>query len=191
MTELASAPGERATDTDGSGIAPIHHWIGGARSRAPRAARARSSTRRRAGRAAPSTSRRSRRSTRRSQAAKQAFASWRTVSLAQARGADVQHPRARARAQAGDREAARRRARQGALGRDGRGDARPRGDRVRLRDPDAAEGRVLGAGLDGRRRLLDPPAGRRRGGDHAVQLPGDGARCGCGRRRSPAATRSC
>ena len=30
MTELAPAPGERATDTDGSGIAPIHHWIGGA-----------------------------------------------------------------------------------------------------------------------------------------------------------------
>ena len=30
MTELASVPGERATDTDGNAIAPIHHWIGGA-----------------------------------------------------------------------------------------------------------------------------------------------------------------
>ena len=30
MTELASAPGERATDTGGNAIAPIHHWIGGA-----------------------------------------------------------------------------------------------------------------------------------------------------------------
>ena len=33
MTELASAPAERATDTDtgtdGSGISPIHHWVGG------------------------------------------------------------------------------------------------------------------------------------------------------------------
>ena len=30
MTELASAPGERAADTNGGAIAPIHHWIGGA-----------------------------------------------------------------------------------------------------------------------------------------------------------------
>jgi len=30
MTELAPAPGERAAGTDGTGIAPIHHWIDGA-----------------------------------------------------------------------------------------------------------------------------------------------------------------
>ena len=30
MTELASAPGERAADTNGAAIAPIHHWIDGA-----------------------------------------------------------------------------------------------------------------------------------------------------------------
>ena len=29
MTELASAPGERATGTDDTAITPIHHWIGG------------------------------------------------------------------------------------------------------------------------------------------------------------------
>ena len=39
----------------------------------------------------------------------------------------------------------------------------------------AAQGRLLGAGLDGHRRLLDPPAARRRRRHHAVQLPGDGA----------------
>ena len=53
-------------------------------------------------------------------------------------------------------------------------DARARGDRVLLRPPDAAEERVLGAGLDRHRRVLDPAAARRRGGHHAVQLPGHG-----------------
>ena len=67
------------------------------------------------------------------------------------------------------------RARQGHLGRARRGRPRPRGDRVRLRDPDPPQGRVLRAGLDRDRRLLDPPAARRRRRDHAVQLPGDGA----------------
>ena len=70
-------------------------------------------------------------------------------------------------------------------------DARARGDRVLLRHPAPAEGRHDRAGVDRRRRLLDPPAARRRRRHHAVQLPGDGARCGCGRRRSRAATRSC
>ena len=59
-----------------------------------------------------------------------------------------------------------------ALGEVARG---PRGDRVRLRHPDADQGRVLRAGLDRHRRLLDPPAARRRRRHHAVQLPGDGA----------------
>ena len=41
-----------------------------------------------------------------------------------------------------------------------------------LSDPD--QGRVLRRRLHGRRRLLDPPAGRRRRRHLAVQLPGDG-----------------
>ena len=44
------------------------------------------------------------------------------------------------------------------------------------------EGRLLRAGLDGDRRLLDPPAARRRRGDHALQLPGDGAHVDVGAR---------
>ena len=39
----------------------------------------------------------------------------------------------------------------------------------------APEGRVLRERLDRRRQLLDPPAARRRGRHHAVQLPGHGA----------------
>ena len=62
----------------------------------------------------------------------------------------------------GDRPDSHRRARQGALGRHGRGTARPRGDRVRMRDPDPNEGQLLRAGRDRHRRLLDPPAARRR-----------------------------
>ncbi len=52
---------------------------------------------------------------------------------------------------------------------------RPRGRRVRVRHPAAAQGRVLRAGLDRRRRYsIRQPLGvvRRH---HAVQLPGDGA----------------
>ena len=90
-------------------------------------------------------------------------------------GAVVPDPRARQRAPRGHRPDPDRGARQGALRRDGRGGARPRGGRARVRDPDPAQGRLLGAGLDGRRRLLDPPAARRGRRHHAVQLPGDGA----------------
>ncbi len=92
-----------------------------------------------------------------------------------ARGDLLPHPRARGGAARRGGEAPHRRARQGALRRDRRGDARARGDRVLLRHPDAAEERVLGAGVDGDRRLLDPAAARRRRRHHAVQLPGDGA----------------
>ena len=108
----------------------------------------------------------------------------------EARGADVQHPRARARAQGGDREAARGRARQGAVGRDGRGDARARGDRVRVRDPDPVEGRVLGAGLD--RASTSTRSGSRSASSRASRRSTSRrwCRCGCGRRRSRAATRS-
>ncbi len=108
------------------------------------------------------------------QAAKAAFPAWRALSLARRaelffairelvhehREEIAQHPH--------------RRARQGALGRDGRGHARARGDRVLLRHPAPAEGRHDRAGLDRHRRLLDPAAARRRRRDHAVQLPGDG-----------------
>jgi len=82
MTELAPAPGERATDTDGNGIAPIHHWIGGATLAGT------------SGRTSPvynpATGRQSgavdlasvEEVDRAVQAAKQAFTTWRTVSLA-------------------------------------------------------------------------------------------------------------
>ena len=42
------------------------------------------------------------------------------------------------------------------------------------RHPAPAQGRLQRAGLDRRRRLPDPPAARRRGRHHAVQLPGHG-----------------
>ena len=91
------------------------------------------------------------------------------------RRALLQDPPARRRAPCGHRAVPDARARQGHLRRARRGRPRPRGDRVRVRDPDPAQGRVLRAGLDRDRRLLDPPAARRRRRDHAVQLPGDGA----------------
>ena len=81
------------------------------------------------------------------------------------------HPQARRRAPRGHREDPHRRARQGALRREGRGRARARGDRVLLRDPGAAQGRLLGAGLVGDRRLLDPPAARRRRGITPFNFP--------------------
>ena len=93
----------------------------------------------------------------------------------EARRALLPHLPARRRAPRRSRATPHRRARQGALRRTRRGAARDRGDRVRLRDPGAAEGRILRAGLDGDRRLRDPPAARRRGRHHAVQLPGHGA----------------
>ena len=83
------------------------------------------------------------------------------------------------------------RARQGALGRARRGDARARGDRVLLRPADAPQERVLRAGVDRHRRLLDPAAARRRRRDHAVQLPGDGAHVDVGAGDRVPATRSC
>ena len=66
------------------------------------------------------------------------------------------------------------RARQGVRRRAGRGRPRPRGRRLRVRHPAPAEGRLQRAGVDRRRRVLDPPAGRRGGRHHAVQLPGHG-----------------
>ena len=71
--------------------------------------------------------------------------------------------------------AGQRRARQGHLGRGRRGGPRPRGGGVRLRHPAPAQGRLLGERVHRRGRLLDPPAARRGGRDHPVQLPGHGA----------------
>ena len=84
-----------------------------------------------------------------------------------------------------------RRARQGALRRRRRGAARPRGHRVRLRHPAAAQGRVLRPGLDRRRRLLVPPAARRRAPASPRSTSRPWCRCGCTRWPSPAATPSC
>ena len=44
-----------------------------------------------------------------------------------------------------------------------------------MRDLAGPEGRVLRRGVVERRRVLRPPAARRRGGDQPVQLPGNGA----------------
>ena len=108
-------------------------------------------------------------------AAKAAFPAWRATSLAKRAELMFRDPRAPARAARGGRADPHGRARQGALRRDGRGHARARGDRVRLRDPASPQGRHVRAGLDRDRRLLDPAAARRRRRNHAVQLPRDGA----------------
>ena len=78
-----------------------------------------------------------------------------------------------------------RRARQGVHRRAGRGHARHRHRRVRLRHPAAAEGRLHRPGLHRHRQLDDAPAARRGRRHHAVQLPGAWCRCGCTRWRSP------
>ncbi len=68
-----------------------------------------------------------------------------------------------------------RRARQGHRGRPRRGGPGHRGHRVRLRHSPPVEGGVLRGRLQRRRRLVHPPAPRRGGRDHPVQLPGHGA----------------
>ena len=117
---------------------------------------------------------------------------WRALSLVAAHRALLPHPRARSTSIA--RSIARlltRRARQGALRRDGRGRARARGDRVLLRDPAAAEGRASPS-------RPRPGSTSTRSASRSASSPGSRrstsrrwCRCGCGRRRSPAATRSC
>ena len=87
----------------------------------------------------------------------------------------VPHPQPRRGAPQGARGAADRGARQGPHRRAGRDRARPREPRVRVRHPAADQGPVQRAGVVGRRCLPDPPAAGRRGGHHALQLPGDGA----------------
>ncbi len=83
-----------------------------------------------------------------------------------------------------------RRARQGAVRRQGVDPARPRGGRVRLRHPASAEGRVQRECRARDRQLVDPPAARRLRRHHAVQLPGDGAAVDVPGGASPAATPS-
>ena len=65
------------------------------------------------------------------------------------------------------------RARQGPRRRARRRPARPRSDRICLRHPAGAEGRIYPGRGPGNRRLFDAPAARHRRGNHAVQLPGD------------------
>ena len=189
MTELAEAP---TVGRDGT-ITRIPHWIDGARVDGhvgPQ--RARSSTRRPAcqtgaGRRSP----RPRRSTPRSQRADRRVPGLAHDVAREAGRALLRVPRARPRRTARTSPQLITAEHGKVLSRrDGRGGARPRGRRVRLRHPDAAQGRLLRAGLDRRRRLLDPPAARRRRRHHAVQLPGDGADVDV-RPRSRAATRSC
>ena len=177
MTELATPPVESAT-----GVTRISHWIGG-RTVAGESGRSgvvfNPATGRQSGEVDFATVEEVDRAV---QAAKEAFPAWRAVSLG--RRAEIFF-RIRELVAARREEAAKlldRRARQGALRRARRGDARARGDRVLLRHPDAAEERVLGAGVDGHRRLLDPAAARRRRRHHAVQLPGDGAHVDVGAR---------
>ena len=175
-----------------AGVTQINHWIGG-RHVAGRVGpqRPASTTRRPAGRPARSTSRPSRRSTPPCRPRSSALPTWRALSLA--RRAELFF-RIRELFDAHREDIARlltARARQGALRRDGRGHARARGDRVLLRPPDAAQGRVLRAGLDRDRRLLDPPAARRRRRASRRSTSPRWCRCGCGRLRSRAATRSC
>ena len=68
-----------------------------------------------------------------------------------------------------------RRARQGLHRRAGRGHARHRHRRVRLRHPAAAQGRLHRPGLHRHRQLDAAPAARRGRRHHAVQLPVHGA----------------
>ena len=84
-----------------------------------------------------------------------------------------------------------RRARQGALRRARRGAARPRGGRVRLRHPAAAQGRLLRPGLDRRRRLTRSASRSASSPASPRSTSRSWCRCGCTRSRSPAATRSC
>ena len=152
------------------------------RPRHVRAAAARSGTRPPASRAGRSTSRLPRRSTPPSRPRRRRSPPGAHVSLARRAELFFTIRAALPRAPRGHRALPHARARQGHLRRARRGRARPRGDRVRMRHPDPPQGRVLRAGLDRDRRLLDPPAARRRRRDHAVQLPRDGAHVDVGAR---------
>ena len=171
MTEVVTAPSGR----ESSELGQIGHWIGGARV-AGTSGRVRPGLQPGHRRADEGGRVRLRRGGRRGcRGGRRGVPRLARDVAVEAHGDLLPHPRARPRPQGRDRAHPHRRARQGALGRDGGGAARPRGDRVRVRHPDAHEGRLLRAGGDRDRRLLHPPAARRRRRHHAVQLPRDGA----------------
>ena len=177
MTELATPPVEA-----GTGVKRISHWIGG-RTVAGESGRSGVVFNPATGRQSGAGRLRHGRGGRQGRPGGEGGVPGVARGLARAaRGDLLPHPRAGGGAARGGGEAPHRRARQGALRCARRGDARARGDRVLLRHPDAAEERVLGAGVDGDRRLLDPAAARRRRRHHAVQLPGDGAHVDVGAR---------
>ena len=186
MTELATPPAEEST-----GVKRISHWIGG-RTVAGESGRSgvvfNPATGRQTGAVDFATVEEVDRAV---QAAKEAFPAWRAVSLG--RRAEIFF-RIRELVAARREEVAKLlTAEHGKVLSDAVGEV-TRGLEVIefcCGIPTLLEERVLGAGVDGDRRLLDPSAARRRRRHHAVQLPGDGARCGCGRPRSRAATRSC
>ena len=169
MTEVLEAQTERGSD-----VKRISHWIGG-RSVAGESGRSGPVFNPATGQQSGAVDFASAEEVDRAvKAAREAFPGWRSTSLSKRRTCSSGCAR-RSLAPRGFRAHPHRRARQGALRRARRGRARARGGRVRLRRPAPAQGRVLGAGLDRHRRLLDPPAPRRRRRHHAVQLPGDGA----------------
>ena len=148
--------------------------LGSPRTPASRAAPAPSSTRRRASSRARSTSRRSRRSTGRSRPRRPALPAWRALSLAKRAELffairELFHARREEIAKHLTRE-------HGKVLSDALGEV-TRGLEVIefcCGHPASPEGRDERAGLERRRRVLDPAAARRRRGHHAVQLPGDG-----------------
>ena len=123
-------------------------------------------------------------------AAAPAFDPWRHDLAGQADQGALRVPRA---APPQGRRAGRhhhRRARQGARAMPGRGGPGPRGGRVRLRHLPAHEGRLLRGGVDGGRRLLDPPAPRVSSPSSARSTSRPWCRAGSSPSPSPPATRS-
>ena len=111
-------------------------------------------------------------------------------SVTRARPGHVRVPRAARQARGRAREDHLVRARQDDRRRARRGRSRPRGRRVRLRHPAAAQGRVLRPGLRRRRLVLVPPAARRRAPASRRSTSRSWCRCGCTPSRSRPATRS-
>ena len=187
MTELAEAPAGEAQQE----ITRITHWIGG-KSRRGHVGAQRPGLRPRARR----PDRRGRLRVRRGGGRGRRGRARRVPRLARdvavaPRRAHVPHPRARARPPRGGCAHPHRRARQGALRRARRGGAWARGDRVRLRDPDAAQGR---ASRSRRRRASTSTRSASRSASSPASRRSTSRRwcpCGCGRPRSRAATPSC
>ena len=183
MTELADAP---------QAVKAINHWIGGGAVRAARAAPGRSSTRRPAARPARSTSPRAEEVDAAVQAAKAAFPAWR-VALARP-------PRRALLPRSGSSSTAHRRTSRACSPPSTARCSRTRcGEVTRGLEviefccgiPTLLKGGYQRAGLDRRStstrfasRSASSPGSRR-------STSRRWSRCGCGRRRSPAGTRSC